>query len=41
MKAITKPMVEITNIPMYIGAGFSDTIEIDQMNAPKKNKLPK
>jgi hypothetical protein len=41
MKAITKPMVDNTNIPMYIGAGFSDTSKIEKIKAPKKNKLPK
>ncbi len=38
---MTKPIVDKTNIPRYIGAGFSDIIDIDQMNAPKKNRLPK
>jgi hypothetical protein len=41
MKAMTKPIVERTIIPMYNGAGFSDTSIIDHMKAPKKNKLPK
>jgi hypothetical protein len=38
---MTKPIVERTNIPMYIGAGFSETSVIDQRKAPKKNRLPK
>jgi len=41
MKARTKPIVERTKIPIYIGAGFSETSVTDQRKAPKKNKLPK